>query len=222
MTIELTNQFDEQKKCIQKIIENVANKHHLNLSTTTLDNLVIHLSLCLSRELNGSYIPTSESQIYNLKNHEYYDYAKEIIQLLENQYDIQIDENQIYYTTMYLANLNLLDIDFNCEFDLCDHELEDIMDETITSIESQLEIDLKSNADFYNRIALHFYPALDRLENNKQLTSNPLKDNIQSQYKTEYQCAQIFNDIVEKHVHKHFNEHELAYIALHFGTALKK
>ena len=30
---------------------------------------------------------------------------------------------------MYLANINLLDIDFNCEFDLCDDETEDIINE---------------------------------------------------------------------------------------------
>ena len=71
-------------------------------------------------------------------------------------------------------------------------------------------------------MTLHFYPALDRLQNNRQQTDNPLKDKIQAQFQLEYKCAEIFNDIVEQHYHKRFNEHELAYIALHFGTALKK
>ena len=79
---------------------------------------------------------------------------------------------------------------------------------------------------FYNfvsvHVQLHFYPALDRLQNNHQLTNNPLKDKIQAQFQLEYKCAEIFNDIVNEHYHKRFNEHELAYIALHFGTALKK
>ncbi|WP_418553860.1 PRD domain-containing protein [Longibaculum muris] len=123
---------------------------------------------------------------------------------------------------MYLANINLLDIDFNCEFDLCDDEMEEVINETIERIQNQLKIDLKENNEFYTGITLHFYPALDRLQNNQQLTNNPLKDQVQSQHETEFKCAEIFNSVVEEHYHKSFNEHELAYIALHFGTALKK
>ena len=31
----------------------------------------------------------------------------------------------------------------------------------------------------------------------------------------------ILNDVVKEHYHKSFNEDELAYIGLHFGTALR-
>ena len=137
-------------------------------------------------------------------------------------YHVEIDENQVQYVTMYLANINLLDIDFNCEFDLCDDETEDIINETINRIQNDLQLDLRKNKEFYTGMTLHFYPALDRLQNNRQLTDNPLKDKIQAQFQLEYKCAEIFNNIVEQHYHKRFNEHELAYIALHFGTALKK
>ena len=101
-------------------------------------------------------------------------------------------------------------------------EMEEIINETIERIQNQLKIDLKENNEFYTGITLHFYPALDRLQNNQQLTNNPLKDQVQSQHETEFKCTEIFNSVVEEHYHKSFNEHELAYIALHFGTALKK
>ena len=64
-----------------------------------------------------------------------------------------------------------------------------------------------------------FIPSIQKIQ---QLTNNPLKDQVQSQHETEFKCAEIFNSVVEEHYHKSFNEHELAYIALHFGTALKK
>lgn len=220
MVIELDSQYKKRKNQVEKIVEEIINQHQIDVSQTTLDNLIIHLSLCISRELNGTYIFTSESQINNLKEHELYPVAREIIHSLEKEFDVEIDENQMSYTTMYLANINLLDIDFNCEFDLCDDVMEDVINETVEEIKNQLHLDLKKNDEFYTGITLHFYPALERLQNDKQLTNNPLKSQIQLENEKEYECALIFNRVVETHYHKSFNEHELAYIALHFGTAL--
>ncbi len=221
MVIELDSQFEQRKNTIEKVVNDVINQHHIEVNQTSINNLVIHLSLCVSRELNGSYIHTSESQIHQLKDHSDYVIAKEITEALEKEFDISIDKNQINYTTMYLANINLLDIDFNCEFDLCDDDMEDIINESIIVIKERLDVDLRKNKEFFTGMTLHFYPALDRLQNNQQLTDNPLKDQIQSQHQTEFECAKIFNEVVKKHYQKSFNEHELAYIALHFGTAIK-
>lgn len=222
MVIELDSQYEKRKQEIEKIVKNVIEKHNIEISQTAFDNLIIHLSLCISRELNGTYITTSESQINHLKEHEYYPAAVQIIEILEKEFDVTIDQNQISYTTMYLANINLLDIDFNCEFDLCDDEMEEVINETIVKIKEILNLDLRKNKEFYTGMTLNFYPALDRLQNNQQLTNNPLKDQIQSQHETEFECAKIFNSIVEEHYKKSFNEHELAYIALHFGTAFRQ
>ena len=222
MVIELDSQYENRKEIIEKIVKEIIQRQHIEISEVSFDNMIIHLSLCLSREINGTYIPTSESQINHLKNHEYYEVSKQIIEQLNQRFHIEIDENQIQYVTMYLADINLLDIDFNCEFDLYDDETGDIIDETIDRIQKDLQLDLRKNKEFYTGMTLHFYPALDRLQNNHQLTDNPLKDKIQAQFQLEYKCAQIFNEIVEQHYNKKFNEHELAYIALHFGTALKK
>ncbi|MEG0275861.1 MAG: PRD domain-containing protein [Coprobacillus sp.] len=222
MVIELDSQFDKRKHIIEKIVKDFIQKNHIEISQTSIDNLVIHLSLCVARELNGTYIPTSESQIDHLKEHEYYSKATEIIMALNKEFDIEIDKNQTSYTTMYLANINLLDIDFNCNFDLCDEDMEEVINETIVSIKEELDLDLRKNKEFYTGMTLHFYPALERLQNDQQLTDNPLKDQIQSQHQAEFACALILNKIVEKHYGKAFNEHELAYIALHFGTAFRK
>ncbi|MEG0367795.1 MAG: PRD domain-containing protein [Coprobacillus sp.] len=222
MVIELDSQFDKRKQVIEKIVKEYIQKNKIEISQTSIDNLVIHLSLCVARELNGTYIPTSESQIDHLKEHEYYSKAIEIIMALNKEFDIEIDKNQTSYTTMYLANINLLDIDFNCNFDLCDEDMEDVINETIVAIKEELDLDLRKNKEFYTGMTLHFYPALDRLQNNQQLTDNPLKDQIQNQHQAEFACAQILNKIVEKHYGQAFNEHELAYIALHFGTAFRQ
>jgi len=222
MVIELESQFKKRKSIIEEILKRKLDQYDIQMTQLSFDNLVIHLSLCVSRELNGSYILTSESQMNSLKQHDYYKAAKDIIQTLSEEFSIEIDENQICYSTMYLANLNLLDLDFHCEFDLFDDDLENIINETLSAIKEQLNFDLKKNDKFYNGMTLHFFPALDRLQNDVQLTDNPLKDLIQAQHQNEFACAKIFNEVVKKYYNKSFNEHELAYIALHFGTAFNQ
>lgn len=163
MVIELDSQYENRKEVIEGIVKKIIEEHHIEISEVSFDNLIIHLSLCLSREINGTYIPTSESQINHLKNHEYYQVSKQIVNELDQQFHVEIDGNQVQYVTMYLANINLLDIDFNCEFDLCDDETEDIINETINRIQNDLQLDLRKNKEFYTGMTLHFYPALDRL-----------------------------------------------------------
>ena len=220
MVIELDSQYKNRKKEIEAIINEVLERHNIEVSETIIENLIIHLSLCISREMNGNYIPTSESQIKNLKEHEYYPVAKDIIRSLQEFYNIVIDKNQMSYTTMYLANMNLLDIDFNFEFDLDEDIMEEIISETIINIHNELSVDLRQNKEFYTGMTLHFFPALERLKNDNQLTDNPLVDYIQAQHQQEFKCATIFNRVVEKYYDKTFNDHELAYISLHFGTAI--
>ena len=219
MVIELTTAFENRKNSILEIVKKHIEKENLNISSTVLENISIHLSLNVSRELNGNFIPTSISQLKQLKKHEYYDLSKEIVTEVAEMYGISIHRSEIFYVTMYLSNMNLFDIDFNCEFDIYDDDIESIIDETITRIKDELNIDLKANDNFYKGITLHFFPAIERLQNDNQLTKNPLVDTIKTCHHIEFHCANILNDIVKKYYNKAFNEHELAYIALNFGTA---
>lgn len=220
MVIELETTFENQKNRILEIVNKFVSEENIDTSDTTLENLAIHLSLNVSRELNGSYIPTSISQLKQLKKHEYYNVSKKIISQIAEEYGIQIHRSEIYYITMYLSQMNLFDIDFNCEFDIFDDIIENVIDETIDKIKDELNIDLKANDNFYKGITLHFFPAIERLQNDDQLTDNPLVDSIKNEHDIEFKCANILNEVVKKYYSKSFNKHELAYIALHFGTAL--
>lgn len=221
MVIELTETIQEQQEIIERIVRQCIKEDQTDTNESSINNLVIHLSLYITREISGNYIETSSSQIKNFKHHEYFKTADKIISLLEKEFNIKLNKNQKHYTTMYLSNANLLDMDFTWEFDVYDENMSDIIDEALVNIKNQLNLDFISNNDFISNISLHFYPALERLQSNQQIDNNPLKNEIKNSHEVEFKCAKIFNDVIENHFDKSFNEHELAYIALHFGTALK-
>lgn len=218
MVIELEEQYKKLKDEVYDSVKAIANKYKIDVADTVLYNLAIHLSLSITREETGNYISTSQSQLEGCKSLKTYDAAKEIIQLLNEKYHIELPESDTFYTAMYLANKSLLDLDFDASFDIVDDEIADIMDETLDEIKTKLGYDLRNNENFVKGMSLHFYPAIERLENNEQLKSNPMTKEISS-YEEPLKCANILNDVVSKHFNKTFNDNELSYITLHFGTA---
>ena len=55
MVIELDSQFENRKEIIENIVRKVIQDHNIEISDVSFDNLIIHLSLCISREINGTY-----------------------------------------------------------------------------------------------------------------------------------------------------------------------
>ena len=222
MSIIIQKEFHNIKDYINEVINQYLNDYHLDIPYSTKENLSIHLSLSISRLLSNSFISYSESQLIQCKNLETYPIAKKIISSLEEHFCLKMDKNDIYYTAMYLSNLSLLDLDFDISSDIVGEDVEKIMNEALLEIKDKLGYDLKQHKEFYNGITLHFYPAIERLKTNQQLDSNPLSDITAIKDQREFQCAEILNDIVEKYYSKSFNDNELGYIILHFGTAFYK
>lgn len=220
MGIELEAEYEQRKAEVLYAVSSAVERYRLDVSDTVKENLAIHLTLSITRQLSGNYISTSQSQLEQCKNLDTYLIARELVKGLAAKYDVIMHHIDYYYTAMYLAGMSLLDLDFDCEFDMFDEEMEEVMDETLDEIRNRLHLDLRQNPDFCKHMTLHFFPALERLENNEQLEANPLVDELSIKDEEEYSCAMILNEIVEKHYHKSFNRHELCYISLHFGTAL--
>jgi transcriptional antiterminator len=218
MALELESTFENYKSKALEILNKNLKEDKIEVSETVKDNLCLHLALHITRELSGTYIPTSISQLKQLKQHEFYNPAKRIVTEMADYYHIKAHRSEIYYVTMYLAQMNLFDMDFNCEFDIYDDDVENTIIETANKIKDELNIDITTNEYFYKGITLHFFPAIERLKNDDQLTDNPLVSKINKENELAFKCASIFNEVVQKNYGKSFNEHELAYITLHFGT----
>lgn len=222
MGIELDKAFEERQQKVLDKIDKYCGLYNIHMSDTVKSNLVIHLTLSITRQLSNNYISTSQSQLEQCKQLETYPAARLLVKELAADFNVIMHHIDYYYAAMYFADMSLLDLDFDSDIDVFTEDKEEIMEETISEINSQLGINLRQNTDFYNNMTLHFYPALERLENNEQLDSNPLAESIKLENQIEYKCAEIMNAVVNKHYNKSFNECELSYITLHFGTAFQR
>ena len=149
MVIELEEKFKLRKAEIFATIKKYVTEANMDISDTVIDNLSIHLALSITRELSGSYIEMSSSQIEQLKQANTYQISQLIVYDLSKKYDVKISEDDICYCAMYLSNMTLLDLDFFSECDIIDQETESITLEAVQEINNRLGLNLKKNDDFY-------------------------------------------------------------------------
>lgn len=138
MVIELEEKFKLRKAEIFATIKKYVTEANMDISDTVIDNLSIHLALSITRELSGSYIEMSSSQIEQLKQANTYQISQLIVYDLSKKYDVKISEDDICYCAMYLSNMTLLDLDFFSECDIIDQETESITLEAVQEINNRL------------------------------------------------------------------------------------
>lgn len=221
MTTNTIPEFSKIKVTIADIISQSIDKTEIFLSTNSLNNLVIHLSIAIVRIQSNTYIPLSSSQITVFKDDRNYVYARDLCATLSTTFNVEFPENEIALVTMYLSKSQLLDVEINSGFDLLDTEIFNILRETMFVINKEYNQDFRTNDKLFVSIGLHLTPAIERLENNQQL-KNPLTAQIKERHPTEFAYAMILNTVIQKQYLTSFNDDELAFITLHFVVATLK
>ena len=218
LTFNTDTDFDQVKMIIGDIIKDTANDFDLFLSTNSIKNLSVHLSIAIIRIKSDNYIPLSNGQITSYKQEYSYPYAKMLCDRLAKKFEIDFPEAEISLVSMYLSKNQKLDLEINSGFDLLDDNIFKIINETMTCIYQKYHKDYRKDDKLFIDIGLHLEPALERLANN-QTVENPLKEEIIKRHKEEFNYSKILNDIVKKETDLSFNKDELAFIALHFVVA---
>ena len=79
MVMELEEKFKLRKAEIFATIKKYVTEAKMDISDTVIENLSIHLALSITRELSGSYIEMSSSQIEQLKKANTYQISQLIV-----------------------------------------------------------------------------------------------------------------------------------------------
>lgn len=221
LTTMTTEEFEQSKIQIIQIIKKVIQEQDINLTENSLNNIAVHLTIAILRIKSNTYIPLSNSQIAVFKDDQNYAFASALCDTLAKEFTVAFPENEISLVTMYLSKSQLLDMEINSGFDLLDVEVFNILRETMFLIYKEYQQDFRCDDKLFVSIGLHLAPAIERLENDQQMT-NPLTSQIMERHNQEFQYAKLMNTIIEKQYQKGFTNDELAFITLHFVVAINK
>jgi transcriptional antiterminator/mannitol/fructose-specific phosphotransferase system IIA component (Ntr-type) len=192
-------------------------EHKLNkkFSDDGYGNLITHIAIMIKRlQLNKEiYIPNIN--VEGIENSKEYEVSKEIINKIEDKFNIKVPKVELDYIALHLLGAKSLK---NSEIE--ENELSSIVEKMITEIENIYNVSFKDKNKIIDDLIVHLRPMIYRVKfglNQK----NPLHNKIVTKYRELFLNTKSVARHLEDYLGSSINEHELSYIALHFGAALE-
>lgn len=202
-------ELDEILKSSEKILDK-------KFSDSAYSSLITHLVIMIKRIKIGesiAYFENTKEEFTNKKEKEACDY---IVSEIEKRYLIKIPNAEINYIMLHLLGSAVIE-----DSDSSDDTLKNIVDEMIDGIAKIYSANLSGiKENLRTDLIIHLRPTINRIKFNLELI-NPIFSDIKTQYGELMRNTKIVCSKLEKYIGKEINEHELSYIALHFGAALK-
>lgn len=207
---------------IDSLIRNAEFELNKEFSDEAYGSLITHISIMIKRvELNKNiYLP--EINLINLQIGSEYKAAKDIITKIENHYKIKVPEEETSYITLHLLGAKVLKTGeiYNISeyspddlYNLCKLMTEEI--EKIYNVNFGAEKD-----KIVEGLVFHLRPSIYRIKFKLKMI-NPLFNEIRQNYRELLLNTKLVVNYLEDYIGSKVDDHEISYIALHFGAALR-
>lgn len=207
---------------IDSIIKSVEVEFNKEFSDEAYGSLITHITLMIKRVELDTNISIPEINLENLKVGKQYEVAKKILKKIEVHYNIKIPEEETNYITLHLLGAKVLKT--NEIYNISEYDpdnLYNLCKKMTEEIEKIYNVDFESKREkVIEGLVLHLRPSIYRIKFNLKLI-NPLYDEIRINYNELFLNTKLVSTYLEDFIGNKIDDHEIAYIALHFGAALK-
>lgn len=217
------------KELIQKLqtaIEEMEKKNALCLPYLSRKGLIIHLGITLNRVHQQQDITLDHNDLEHLAKQREWVFANDLIKELEKQLDVCLNEKECGYITIHLmgASLfseNIVSSEQMKEIGELDPKFYQEVLEIVDEISVKFTIPFNEDKLFINSFFLHLKPMLNRLKHGITLY-NPFIEDIKRKHYLIFEISTEISKYLKKKYDLSFNENEIAYIAMHVGSAIER
>lgn len=185
-------------------------------------SLITHLAIMVKRIQLKKSIFLPAINMKSIENTKEYEVAVNITKDLEDHYQIDIPIEEVNYITLHFLGAKVLksrNIYTDSEGD--SSELRQICINMTNEIEKIYGVDFQERKEeIITGLLLHLRPTIYRVKYNLKL-NNPLYHQIISKYNKLFRNTKIVMRHLEEYIGERVNDHEVSYIACHFGAALE-
>ncbi|MDX8046842.1 PRD domain-containing protein [Gracilibacillus sp. S3-1-1] len=192
--------------------------HHLfdRGQTRLADNdylgLVVHIAITIQRVENGFVLEDSiEKQTESTQAFQLID---QLCEELKTTLSIPLTNKDVHYLAVILKGSKLQNSE-TVDYDSI--MLSQIIKNIIQDVASQLNVDLSRDFSLFQGLLAHMEPAIFRIQHQMGLF-NPLSDQINKKYPMLFMAVR--NSLDKELPDIDFSDDEIAFIVLHFGSAL--
>ncbi|WP_066371483.1 BglG family transcription antiterminator [Neobacillus fumarioli] len=194
-------------------IDRIVHQVHPNLADSDYLGFIVHL--CITMQRTEEQFLLEERLVYpNEISNEYHLIIK-ICQELELMYSVSFTKEDMNYLAVILKGSKLKAVDA-VPYDSV--VLSRMIKNVIQDVSTQLNVDMTKDFSLYQGLLAHMEPALFRLKQQMGMY-NPLTEEIQKKYPVLFMAVRNSLDKEFKEI-GHFSDDEIAFVVLHFGSAL--
>ncbi|WP_428910460.1 BglG family transcription antiterminator [Niallia sp. Krafla_26] len=202
-------------RAIDKLVYPYINQIQLKLADADYIAFIIHICLSMQRTEREFHLSEQTIEKNQMKNWDEYSILIHIRDELHRIYSIKLNDVEITYLATILRGSKLVEPE-NTYYDRV--LISRSVRKMIQDVSKQLNVDLSGDFSLFQGLMAHMEPTIYRM-NLGTPSFNPLKEEIHDKYPILFMAvrtsvAQVFQNLV-------FSDDEIAYIVLHFGSALE-
>jgi len=183
-------------------------------------NILSHLALAIERILLHKDIEMSKEQLHELMAKEEFHIAKVVGKNISDYFNIKVPLDEIGYITLHLTGAKLSKVNNQEEYFRKNTKLLAAIDKMIKRVEKSLQIPITDTSSLKRDLYIHLMPTIHRLQFNKPL-KNPLLGEIKDKYEDIFEACYEASNVLQNEFNIKVNDHEIGYIAMHFGAAIE-
>ena len=189
------------------------------LLNNDFSGLIVHLTLAVQRLLNGDIIKIDGQFLKKLEATAEFKTAEGISKNINNAFNLEVPKEEIAYITMHLlGSRNLYQEGLVVKYD--NFLLIKIAKEMITIAELKANLVIVKKSKLLIGLVKHLGPAVTRMKLNMEIR-NPLLKEMKEKYPQWMSIAKEAIKPLEKAFKIFLPEAEIAYIAMHLGSAME-
>jgi lichenan operon transcriptional antiterminator len=194
----------------------------LNLSDIALNNLVVHIAIACHRVKTEQYVTLVNKDRAMIMEKPEFQVAEAIIKDIEQALNINFPSVEISYVAMHLLGTKLfLDQTTLPPKEAFDEQIMETVERMVNLVSKTLDLDIEQDKELKAAVAIHLKPAIHRYKY-KMAIRNPMLEAIKTNYPLAFDAGVIASKVIEEHYKIKVDEHEIGYIALHFGAAIER
>ena len=210
------------KNIIQQVERavNRALEDSYNLLATDFSGLVVHLTLAVQRLLKGEIIKIDIQFLQKLQKKPEFSIALRISKNIEESFHIKVPKEETAYITMHLLGArNIYKDNLNANYD--NFLLIKIARQIIAIAETEAKTVITKKSKLLIGLVKHLGPAATRMKLHLEIR-NPLLIEMQKKYPHWMNLAKKASKPLADELQMELPEAEIAYLAMHLGSALEE
>ena len=210
--------YNKQKnRDLFKYIDEILYKYKIDLSEYSVNNLIVHLYITLSRIHSGHQIEISSE--LNSKNSVEYKAARELPDYFRTKINIDVTCEEIDFIAEHIKSKRILDVVLLSDSEI--RKLKQCIEVMYLEINNNFGFDFTLDSELYQYLYLHIPQMVRRLQAHMTIRNTSVIDNkrryLFATKVTHSACA-----VIEQYYNVRVDLNEFGYLLLYFNLAITK